>query len=229
MHRLAVVLLCALATSGYAQSVSVAPDNVPLRPVINSDPVQPAVAVYELSTGWSEKKKDNISVPLENPSKTDWQVQGVQSTSGIFVVDFPSKVKAGATEAIDVIYEAEGGTDSEVEVLRVKTDQGIKTVHVRIKREAAVSLDVKELKWSVGGAQTPKVVTAKISAAGLKLKKAKATGGGHKADIETVDASTYRIVVTPGSTAKAGQFAVLLEFDQPLPGKSVVIYGNIGE
>lgn len=229
MTRLTLACFLALVASVCAQTPSTPPPDAPLRPVINAEPVQPASARYELAVEWSEKRKDNLAVPLENKGTDVMNVLGVQSSAGIYIVDYPSRVKAGASEPIDIIYEAADNTDSASEYIRVKTDQGIKTIIVSIKREDAFTLDSSELKWAVGGAATAKSFTVNIKKAGLELKKAKCTSGGHKAQVEAINSTTYRVTVTPGSTAKAAQFAVFLEFDKALPGKAAVVYGAIGE
>lgn len=221
-----------LSSIGFAQmpgNPSVAPANVPLRPVIAEDPAQLRPPQFEIAVGWNDRTKDKLSVPLTNASDKPLQVLGVQATRGIFIVDYPNKIKAKGDDLIDFIYDAADNTDGDMEVIRVKTDQGIKLIHVQIKRSAVFNFDTRELRWKVGGKADTKTVTLKVPDSQVAPKRAKSSSGGHTAEIEKVDGTTFRIKVTPSSTDKATQFAVAIEFDQPLPGVAPVIMGVVGE
>lgn len=232
LHPLLLGLLLfsvAQAQNATPPVVSVPPPGVPLRPVINADPVQLRPAQFEITAAWNEKTKDKLSVPLSNSGDTVLAVLGVQATRGIFIVDFPSKVKAKGEDKINFIYDAADDTDGDMEVIRVKTDQGIVVLNVHITRQAAVTFDKKELNWKTGAKADPQTVTIKIPNGQVSPKKLKVSGSGNKADLVKVDGQTYQVKVTPALTAKSTQFAVTVQFDQPLPGVAPVIRCVVGE
>lgn len=230
--KLRLILSFALiGTAGFAQNASTpssAPANVPLRLVVPEDPVQLQPPRYEITASWNDKTKDSLSVPLTNTGDKTFNVLGVQATRGLFIVSYPDKVKAGGQGAINFIYDAADNTDGDMEVIRAKTDQGIKTIHVQIKRDAAVTFEAKELKWKVGGSADSKTVNLNIPNGVVTPRLVKVSPSSHKAEIEKVDGKNFKVKVTPASTAQATQFIVSIEFDQPLPGTAPIILCTVG-
>lgn len=206
---------------------STPPANVPLRLVPPSDPVQPAPPTYELTAKWNERSSATVlSVPFKNESEKPLKVLGVQATRGIFIGDFPTTIGAKQEDKIFFVYEAADNTDGDVDLIRVLTDQGIKEILVKIVREAAVKFDTRELTWTAGDAASAKSATLTVTAGTVTPKKVRVTGG-HHAVLETAGANTWKVSVTPASTAKSGKFAVFVDFDRPLPGTAPVILGVI--
>jgi len=168
-----------------------------------------------LSLAWTDATR-SLQIPVSNSGDKALQVLGAQSTSGIFVVDFPKTIPAKGSALISVIYEAKAGSDSEVELVRLKTDAGEKLVRVTIAREPVVTFETKQLKWAVGEARQAKTVLVVVDK-GVTIKSVSA-GKGHFAEVQKVNATSYRIVVTPQSTAKATTFPVAVTLNPSVPG-----------
>jgi hypothetical protein len=166
------------------------------------------------------------TVPLANDTDQPLQILGVQTSGGLFVVDFPDKLPAKKSDTIAFVHQPAENSDGDLEVIRVLTDQGIRQIHVKVAREEVARLDLRELRWTVGDPVTAKSATLTLTAGTVQPVRVRATGGS-KAELERVDATTWRIKVTPAATAKSGQFAVFVDFDQALPGKAIVILGVI--
>lgn len=205
---------------------STPPANATLRPVVVSDPAQPAPPTYELALKWNDRSTNVLSVPLKNDSDKALKVLGIQATRGIFISDFPSNIAAKKEDSISFVYSAADNTDGDTDLIRVLTDNGIKEIILKIVREEAVQFDVKELRWTAGGTADTKTATITVLAGATVPQKLRVSGG-NSAVLETVDATTWRVKVTPASTAKSGQFAVFVDFDKGLPGKSATILGII--
>lgn len=223
-----LMLISALTLLG-ADTPSVAPTNDPnLRPVTITDAAEPPPATFQIAVSWNAKAKDALSVPLMNDSSNVWQVLGVQSSAGIFIQDFPNRIKPGEAGAVDFIYDSREDTDSSAEIIRVKTDGGIRTMVVQVQREAAVTLDTHEVHWKVGEALVTKTITLTIVAGTVTPQNLKSNGGA-SAVLETIDSTHYRISITPKSTAKTDHFQVAVKFDKPLPGVATKVFGSIDD
>lgn len=221
------VLTLASVTVASAQSNSVPPANVPLRtlvsPAINGQPLPPT---YEVTLKWNERDTVVLSAPLKNTGDKVMKVLGVQATRGIFVGDFPNAILPDKEDALSFIYSAADNTDGDIDIIRVLTDQGIKELHLKVVRENAAELDLREVRWFVGDAPTTKTVRLTVLPNAAIPQKVRVTGG-HNATLEKVSGTVWSINLTPASTAKSGQFAVFVDFDKPLPGRAAVILGVI--
>lgn len=93
-------------------------------------------------------------------------------------------------------------------------------------RDAAYTISARQLSWQVGEAATTKSVTIELGY-GIKLAGARAMLG-HNATVQSLGNGSYRIDVTPRSTAKPVNFPVLLDFDQDVPGAAPLITCVIG-
>ena len=229
LASLAVICLSLAQTILSAQvgASSTPPADVPLRPVPHSDPAQPAPPTYELTAKWNERSSATVlSVPFKNESEKPLKVLGVQATRGIFIGDFPTTVGAKQEDKISFVYEAADNTDGDLDLIRVLTDQGLKEILVRIVRETAVNFETRQLVWTVGDTVSAKSATITATAGTATPQKVRVTGG-HQAVLETAGANTWKVTVTPASTAKSGKFAVFVDFDKPLPGTAPVILGVI--
>ena len=195
-------------------------------PANDPDPAHPAPPTYELTAKWNERGSAVLSVPIKNDFGRPLKILGVQATRGVFIGDFPTTLGAQKEDVISFVYEAADNTDGDTDLIRVLTDRGIREIIVKIVREAAVNLSARELSWKVGEAAEAKSVTLTVAAGTVTPQKVRVTGG-HQVVLETSGAGLWRIKVTPASTAKAGTFAVFVEFDQPLPGTAPVILGVI--
>lgn len=221
---LSVLPIAALAQAG---APSTPPADVPLKAVTPKDTSPSAPPTYELVAKWDDRGGKNLfTVPLKNDFGKPLQVLGAQATGGIFVTDYPLSVPGKSEDTIGFVYMAADNADGDLDVIRVLTNLGVRDIHVRITREEAVRFDTRELRWTAGGAAETKTVTLTVTAGTVVPVKARATAG-HQAVLEAVDATTWRVKVTPASTVKSGQFAVFLDFDKALPGKAAVILGVI--
>jgi hypothetical protein len=227
--RKCVIGLCVflpVLVFGQAGAHSTPPANATLRPIVVSDPAQPDPPTYELSLKWDDRSTNLLTTPLKNDLDKPLKVIGVQATRGIFITDFPGTIGAKKTDNISFIYSAADNTDGDTDVIRVLTDDGIKEIRVKIVRDQAANFDVKELLWTTGGPADTKIATITLTPGTAIPQKVRVTGG-HQALLEAVNATTWRVKITPASTAKSGQFAVFVDFDKALPGKSSVILGVI--
>lgn len=217
-----------LPASVFAQAgvKSTPPVNVTLRPVVSSDPVQPEPTTYELPLKWDDRSTNLLTASLKNDSDKPLKVLGVQATRGIFITDFPGNIGPKKQDDISFVYDAADNTDGDTDLIRVLTDNGIKEIRIKIVRDQAVSFDTKELRWTAGGVADTKIVTLTV-AAGTAVPQKLRVSGGSNAVLEAVNATTWRVKVTPASTTKSGQFPIFIDFDKALPGKSAVILGII--
>lgn len=225
------VLSIAVATGTLGQTgpvVSVPPADVPLRPLVGggTDADQLAVPTYEISLGWNARDATVLTVPFRNAGERPLRILGVQATRGIFVGDFPGTVGAGAEESISFVYRAADQTDGDFDLIRVLTDQGIREIRLKVVREEALTLDLAEVRWTVGDPVAAKTVKATVRSGTVLPLRVRATGG-HAAVLERVSDVVWSIRVTPASTARSGKFAVFLDLDRPLPGRASVILGTI--
>lgn len=206
---------------------STPPPNVELRPVPPSSAEQPTAPTYELKAKWNERMSaDVMSVPLKNESDKPMEIIGVQASGGVFIADFPAKIAPGKEDRLSVVHVASDNTEGDLDIIRVYTDQGIKEILIKIAREKAAAFDTRELTWKAGDPAEAKTATLTVSANTAVPTKARVTGG-HSAVLEKATETTWKIKVTPESTAKSGRFAVFIEFDKPLPGTAPVILGVI--
>lgn len=220
------VLLFPALLFAQAGAHSVPPAGVELRAVPPADPAQPTPPAYELTAKWNERGSKLLTVPLKNDSERPLHVLGVQATRGVFVADFPAVLAPGKADDIAFVYEAADNTDGDTDLIRILTDQGIREILVKIAREAAVRFDTRELTWKVGDSVSAKSATITVAAGTVTPKKVRVSGG-HQAVLESAGANTWKVSITPASTAKSGKFAVFVDFDQPLPGTAPVILGVI--
>jgi hypothetical protein len=201
------------------------PAGVPLRKVMAAEPGQAGAPTYELTSAWGAKSQLS-TVALANEGEKALRVIGVQTTSNLFVVDFPQQVKPRQSDAISFVYAASVNTDGDTELIRVLTDQGIREIVIKVQREEVATLDVRELTWLVGESGAAKVATLTVKPGTVTPVKVRATGD-NVAVLEKSGEGTWRIAVTPGSTQKAAKFAVFVTFDQPPLGQAVVILGVV--
>jgi hypothetical protein len=149
-------------------------------------------------------------------------VWGVQTTAGLFIVDFPKKIGAKKSEAFSFIYAAKPGAEGTADLVRVLTSRGIKEIALQHDREQSILLSASQLEWKVGGAEQAKSVTLTIDEAVAVPRHVKTTGG-NKAEFKKLKAGSYEISVTPKSVDKATEFIVQIDFEPSLPGTSGII------
>lgn len=216
-----LVSLVSASLSLSAQSTAVSPPTENLRPLPEPSQFSAApLSDYAVSLPWTEKRK-NLLVPFNNASDKVLKIEGVQSSTGLFVVDFPKTIPAEATRDIEVLFEPMVGASGTVDVIRLRTDQGVKTLRVSYSRPTVATLASTGLSWYVGETPAPKFVVLQL-AQGVRPKAAKAMRG-HGVEIQDAGGGSYRIVVTPKSTARAETFPVIVQLDPAVPGVLPVI------
>lgn len=219
-------LVSAQSSNRSAGTLSTPPGSAESSPVVSVAAARPPPPKFELSMKWNERGTNGLNAPFRNDSDRPMIVYGVQATRGIFIGNYPARLGPGKQDNITFFYDSADNTDGDTDLIRLLTDQGIKEILVKIAREEVLRLDTRELRWTASGAADTKTVTVTATAGTVAPVGVHATGG-HQAVLEAIDASTWRVKVTPSSTARSGQFAVFVELNQALPGKAAVILGVI--
>ncbi len=176
---------------------------------------------FRLALRWSDSTAPG-SISVENPTQRPLRVHGVQSSGNIFIASFPEVIPAGGSREIQFIFDAKPGSTSDGDVIRLKTDQGEKTLLVQHDREKVVTLDHERLRWELGEDPVAKSVLLQVPNGEVKPTRVRPTAGAD-ATLEHLGGPTYRISVTPRSTAKAASFPVFIDFAPDLPGATPVI------
>lgn len=184
------------------------------------------IPTYDLALKWNDSLSTVLTAPITNTAKSAMTVLGVQATSGIFISEYPPGVGVGKTEMVSFIYNAAANSDGDTELIRLLTNQGIQEMRVRLTREKVVTLDTKEVQWTVGQPPSTKVVSLTVAAGTAKPTKV-TVGGDNQAVLKAISSTSWTISITPGTTTRTTKFPVFVEFDKNLPGTAVVILGNV--
>lgn len=176
---------------------------------------------YDIPLTWNQATV-NVLVNVVNTSDSVMRIAGVQSSSGVWVVDFPKQISAKSSAALSAIVEAKPNSQSEVELVRLKTADGEKTLMLKLNRTPLISFDSSRLQWAQGESMASKSVLVTVNNPAVSVKSV-STVGGHSAVVQRRDANSFLITVTPVSTAKAGAFPVLLTLNPAIPGVSPAI------
>lgn len=191
-------------------------------------PIQPISSVdaalhdeYTIPLGWNQATL-NVNVSVKNTTGQALQVFGVQSSSGVWVTDYPRSIPAKGSASLAALVEAKPGLQSDVEIVRLKTGDGEKTLLLKLDRPPLVALDSSRLRWSQGEAAISKSVVLTLGNPAVSLKSV-STVSGHAVVFRKQGTNTYLITVTPKSTAKAGVFPVLVALDPLVPGVAPAI------
>lgn len=175
--------------------------------------------------GWNEVESE-ITVPFKNVGLTELKLLGVQSTGGVYVQEYPQKIKAGGTEKFKLLYLGKPQMEGRVDLVRIHTNQGERLIEVVHLQDDAVTFSTHEVTWTLGGPTISKDVLLKVVPNTVKIVSVKASGD-HKAELLNDGANVFRVRITPSTTAKSKRFTVLVETDPVLPGKSTVIAGSV--
>jgi len=180
--------------------------------------------------GWQQSSK-TFSVLLTNDSNKPLQIEGIQTTAGLYVVSFPQLVAANSSADIQLTYAATmGGGD--VDLVRLLTNRGDKQILVTHPRQQVVQLSARTLQWAVGEAPAPKSVTFTVTGNVSVPQGVETPGKLDSASLNKLADGTYQITVNPGSTASPRQFPVVVDFSPKLPGTVVLVtcfVGNPGQ
>jgi hypothetical protein len=225
LHIRRLMPLVFLPIFAWAQTgVTSTPSTLP-RVAAGAEPT--GMPTYELALKWNDRWSGGVLlVPLKNDSDKPLNILGVQATSGLFVGDFPATIAPRKEDTIGFVYNTADNTESESDIIRVLTDDGVKQILVKHVREPLVQFSARRLTWAVAEAATAKSIEVSV-ASNVTMPKAVRTTKGNTATLEFPSAGQYRIRVTPGSTSEAQVFPVFVDFDPALPGGSVIITGVI--
>jgi len=207
------------ATSGtQATAIAAAPSDsrsIPATPV-GSEPV----TNYSLNLQWNQTSA-NVSLTFPNSSANAITVLGVQTTGNLFVTDFSPSAAAGANCTIDLMFQAQPNTQSDADVIRLLTSDGIKVLRVALGRPQVASFDTSTLTWAVGDPAVAKVATLTLTN-GVQAVSAQAMSGNSVA-VASVGNGVYTISVTPLSTAKPMTFPVVVTLNPAVPNVTPVV------
>jgi hypothetical protein len=196
-----------------------------LRPIPEA-PLAPEDAVeYSLDLKWNESRVD-ATVTYENSSDQPLKISGIQCSGGLFIVDYPQNIPAKGAGKINLIFQAKIGTQSDMEIIRLKTDAGDKLIRIAHDRPTVASFDQPTLVWQIGDTPAAKSVVLTL-ANGVKAAKVQAMRG-NSATIEDLGGGRFRIAVMPKSTAKPTTFPVIVTLDPEVPGVTPIITCTIG-
>lgn len=211
-----LALLC-LAVAVHAQSPGLADiDRVDQARSLDDSaislptPENPGAPSRSLALGRDEALRV-FSVTLKNDEEQELKIYGVQTTSGLFVVDFSRTVPAGGQASVSLVYLAKPGVDSTGDSVRLLTDRGEKTIELKHDRPVVARLETKSLQWQVGEKPATKSVFVTVVPRTSVPKGARAMGKGNMANVEPVGENRYRVDVTPASTDSLQEFPVLLQ------------------
>lgn len=218
--------------AGGAAAVSFSQD-LPADAVISPKPGETAPPILlpknpkvTVPRKWSEARA-LIHVPIENKARADLKIEGVQATGSLYVVSFPRNIPAGAKDELVVAYAADAGTDANLDLIKLLTNQGAKLIEVVQEREPVAGLEVNKLQWKVGEAPATKNIMLVLVDPAIRAKAVRVFGTGNKAELVTLGPGQYRIDVTPGSTAKRAEFPVFVDFEPALTGVPNVIVVSV--
>jgi hypothetical protein len=186
-------------------------------PAASAGPAEPLLHdEYPVPLRW-DQATENLAMTVKNPSARPVVVQGVQSTSGAWVIDYPKTIPAKGSAVVSVLVEARPGAQSAVEIVRLKTADGEKALWLNLQRPPLVTFDSARLQWPRGEAAAAKSVVLTLSNPQVALKSLRSIAG-HTATFQKRSANSYLITVIPKSTASAATFPVLLTLDPAVPG-----------
>ena len=216
----ALALGLALSSASFAQSPNAA---VRLTPTVGANAAQSKAT---LTAKWNDTTQTFI-VEFRNDSNSLLRIDGIQTSNGLYVVDFPKNVPKKGSADITLIYAPQPGVSSTVDIVKLLTDQGEKVVQVVHSREIVARFDTQQLTWAAGDARVGKSAIITVTANTAVPTGVRALGPGNYAVLEPLGNGSYRVTVTPGSTAKAGHFPVFVDFNPALPGVAPVIACDI--
>lgn len=164
-----------------------------------------------------------FGVTVQSDEDQPLKIFGAQTTGGLYVVDFPAEISTKGQGTVTLLYIARQNATGTTDLLRLMTNRGEKVVQVEHGRQAAVVYDATALQWSEGEGNITKSITFTMVSSVAVPKGVRALGTGNSAVLVALGDNRYRVDVTPASTAKAGQFPVMIQFAPLLPDAPAVI------
>lgn len=200
-------------------------DAAAVRTIPTTPSGTPPSTDYNLQLQWNESQR-GVTLTYANPSANALTIQGIQSTGNIFVVSYPSSIPSGGSGAIEVVYLAQAGTQADSDVIRLLTSDGLKLLRIAHGRAVVASFDKQVLSWQIGESPSPKsatlTLTNGVQAVGVS------SFDGSSAKVTAASGNTFLITVTPGSTATADRFPVIVTLSPAVPNTTPVVDCVIG-
>ena len=222
LSALALAVLCVHSALIAQTTIPAATDAT--TAVAAKTPENKLLAATSLALKWNEKSR-TLKVPFKNTAAAVMVIQGVQTSGGLFVVNFPKSLAAGRTDEIEVLVDTPTGTSAVADYLRLRTNLGDQVIPLNHDREQVFTLDKNNLQWVQDELVLAKSVSFTLAANTAVPKSVKVlSGGGHQAQLESLGGGRYRVAITPASTAKTSQFPVVIEMEPALPGVAPVIH-----
>lgn len=218
-------LFCLLSLVSLS-SLAVAQADISETPVALPSSAHPEAAVVSLGLQPNELLR-TFSFSVQNTEEQSLKVFGAQTTSGLYVVDYPKEIGANAQGTVTLLYVARANVSAPADLLRLMTNRGEKVVQINHAREPAITYDANALEWSQGEAAAAKSVTFTMLSAVATPKGVRALGTGNSAVLVALGDNRYRVEVTPASTEKPGQFSVIIQFSPLLPDVPAAIFCTI--
>lgn len=212
MKKSLLVVLCLSAGSGLLTGQTI---KLPTA-------TRPAVPSFSLGLKANEAIRA-FEVAVENDDEKPVQVYGAQTTAGLYVVDYPKVIPPKGNGTVKLLYLAKQDSTETVDVVRLLTDAGEKSVQVKHDREPVTHFDVTSLQWSLNETPSAKSVTLTVAPGTAVPRSVKMIGRGATANLEAIGGNQYRISVTPSATDKPRQFPVSIQFAPAFPGIPNVI------
>jgi len=188
---------------------------------------QKSVPAVPLNLGVSETSRA-FNFTVANSGASALTVIGVQSTSNLYVTEFPLSIPANGSAIFSLLFMASAQSTGPSEFLHVLTSQGDRVFQFDHNRPTAVSLSQVALQWSVGDELTPKTVTLTVANNETVVSGVTASGTNNNASIQPGAGGQYTVTVTPGSTDSVNRFIVTVGLNPSLPGVVPVILCTIG-
>lgn len=188
---------------------------------------QTTVPASSLDLGWNETSRA-FGFSVNNGGSSALTVIGVQSTSNLYVTDFPTTIPANGSAVFSLLFMASAQSTGPSEFLHVLTNQGDRVFQFDHNRAQVIQLSQTTLQWAVGDALTPKTITLTVAGNQVVVSGVTTSGTGNNATIQPGAGGQYTVTVTPGSTAAGNRFIVTLGLNPSLPGVVPIVLCTVG-
>jgi len=180
-----------------------------------------------LALSSTDTLKDDVPITVNNPSNGVLEIEGVQTSSGLFLKSFPTTIAPNSSGNIMAIYVARPSGGGDTDFVRLLTQTGEQVIVVKHGRPEVATLDNNTLSWSLGDT-TPKSVYLKIVNGAARPMALRTRQKSAKADMQDMGGGVYKITITPVATTDAIRFPVFIDLQPSLPDVNLIIGCSIG-
>lgn len=178
--------------------------------------------MVSLNLKWDEKTR-SFDVGVDNPTDSKLEVLGIQSTPGIYVVDFPKSIPPRKSGTVSIVYASRPGLGGTRDIVRLLTNAGEREIILDHNREEVIRFDPASVEWKLNEKPAEKIVTLTVVDGKSTPKSVDALGAGNKAVLKDNGHGHYSVAITPGNTSEPQQFTVVVRLQPELPGVVPVI------